>query len=66
MHGFRKKKKTIKRKHIDLVLKKTILPSDERLRRIGTAFISIATSRKARAKQMILVSILTAVKRTQQ
>lgn len=66
MHGFRKKKKTIKRKHIDFVLKKTILPSDERLRRIGTAFISIATSRKARAKQMILVSILTAVKRTQQ
>lgn len=66
MHGFGKKKKTIKRKHTDEVPKKTILPSDERLRRIGTASISIATSRKARAKQMILVSILTAVKRTQQ
>lgn len=32
--------------------------SDERLRRIGTAFISIATSRKARAKQMIFKSNL--------
>lgn len=66
MHGFRKNKKTVKGSTHIRHQKKIVLPSDERLRRIGTAFISIATSRKARAKQMILVSILAAVKRTQQ